>query len=230
MAVRYPTVLLDLDHTLLDSDASERAAFDNTMRTFGVAEPDDLRSTYLTLNRALWKQVEEGTTTPDHVKVERFRQLADRTAFDGAAEEAAESFAAGLGRYGDLYPDARQTLSDLSEIATLAMVTNGLSSVQRARIDRLDLAHYFGAIVISAEIGYAKPGPEIYDATFAALGNPDRRGAVMVGDSLTSDIAGGTNYGIATCWYNPHGGAATDDRITHEISRLSDLVDVIQGC
>ena len=108
------------------------------------------------------------------------------------------------------------------------MITNGLSQIQRARIKRLGLDRFFDTITISAEVECAKPGTEIFDITFDALGDPARHGALMVGDSLTSDIQGGVNAGIDTCWFNPAGTAVSGQvQATHTISRLSELIDLV---
>ena len=140
----------------------------------------------------------------------------------------AGDFVAGLGANGELYDGAREVLERLSASASLAMVTNGLSEVQRARIDRLAIAEYFDAIIISAEVDTAKPGTEIFELTFAALKSPSKDTTVMVGDSLTSDICGGTNYGVATCWYNPHGHSRQEsDQVSHEIGDLRELLRFI---
>ena len=221
---RYATILLDLDHTLLDSDTSETTAFQVTLATFGAQDPASYRSTYDRINRALWERVEQGEVDPQHVKTARFEQLVAETGLVANPVDMAEVFANALGAHGELYPGARLALEQLAQTATLALVTNGLSEVQRSRIDRLDLERYFDAVVISAEVGTSKPGTDIFDIAFEELGNPARQSALMVGDSLTSDIQGGTNYGIATCWYNPHSKqAGPNDHITHEISRLDQL-------
>ena len=221
---RYATILLDLDHTLLDSDASETTAFQVTLATFGAQDPASYRSTYDRINRALWERVERGEIDPQHVKTARFKQLAQETGMAADPGDMAVVFARALGAHGELYPGARSALEQLAQSATLALVTNGLSEVQRSRINRLDLERYFDAVVISAEVGTSKPGTEIFDIAFEALGFPGRQSALMVGDSLTSDIQGGANYGIATCWYNPHSKLpGPDDRITHEISHLDQL-------
>ncbi len=104
------------------------------------------------------------------------------------------------------------------------MVTNGLGEVQRARIERLGLGDYFDTVAISAELGVAKPGVEIFESAFQALGSPSKASAVMVGDNLSADIRGGINYGIATCWYNPHGHPSNGtDHSDHEIEDLNEL-------
>ena len=110
----------------------------------------------------------------------------------------------------------------------LALISNGLSEVKRPQIERFGFDRIFDAIVISAEVGAAKPSREIFDIAFDLLGKPPKESALMVGDSLTSDIKGGADYGIATCWYNPNGEVAgPDDRITHEIASLKELLDLV---
>ncbi|MEM7288702.1 MAG: YjjG family noncanonical pyrimidine nucleotidase [Actinomycetota bacterium] len=229
--MRYPTVLFDLDHTLLDSDSSLQLALTDTLGEAGVADPDTHYGTFDELNRALWKQVEAGTMTPPEVHIERFRQLVTVMAIDADPAGLASHYGRSLGAFGELYPGARELLDRLTESgATMAMVTNGLSEVQRARISRLDLGAYFDAVVISAEVGTAKPGGDIFDIAFAELGRPDPAGAVMIGDNLPSDIKGGVDYGIATCWYNPHGHEAPDDPApTHTVTDLAAIHDVVVG-
>ena len=130
---------------------------------------------------------------------------------------------------GNLYDGAREVIECLSGQASLAMLTNGLSEVQRARIDRLGIVEYFDAIVISAEVGAAKPSTEIFDIVFEALDFPTKESALIVGDSLTSDMQGGANYGIATCWYNPNGQSIRQaDLVDHEIGDLKELLGFVR--
>lgn len=226
--VRYPVVLLDLDHTLFDSDESERLAFARTLAAAGVRDPDALLPTYVGINTALWAAVERGERTAVQVRTERFEQLVAACGLDADPDRLADDFVAGLGACGDLYPGAAGVLDRLAAVATLALVTNGLSEVQRARVARLDLADHFAAVVISGEVGVAKPAAAFFDVTFAALRAVPGPHALMVGDSLSADVAGGAAYGLATCWYNPHGrDAGASARIDHVIGRLDELVDVV---
>ncbi|MEM9654739.1 MAG: YjjG family noncanonical pyrimidine nucleotidase [Actinomycetota bacterium] len=222
---------LDLDHTLLDSAASEAAAFDRTVRSIGVTPTSDLFDRYRTINQTLWAAVERGDLTPDRLKLLRFEQFTESIGAEADPAVMAKTFTGGLGDNGDLYPGARAVLGRLDQVATLAMVTNGLSDVQRRRIERLDLARYFDAVVISAEVNTAKPGTAIFDLTFDKLGNPDRAEALMVGDSLTSDIQGGHNAGVDTCLYDPAGVHPPDARPTptHRITTLEELVPLVAG-
>lgn len=223
----YSTVLFDLDHTLLDSKASEAASFEHTLRSVGVAQPSQHFAKYDGINKALWAGVERGEVTPDDVKTLRFHQLAESIGLDVDPLAMAETFAAGLGANGELFPGAKEVLDALHGSVQMALVTNGLSAVQRARIDRLDLDRYFEAIVISAEVGQSKPGVAIFELTFQQLVQPAVESTLMIGDSLSSDIAGGRAFGVDTCWFNPDGLPAADPGPTHVVRTLAELPPLV---
>ena len=228
--MRYKTILLDLDHTLFDSDTSEWTAFAQALDTAGIVEPMQHFTAYQAINLELWAAVERGEFSPQQVRTHRFERLVAQENFDAEPLQLADDFVAGLGANGSLYDGAREVLDSLSSKASMALVTNGLSEVQRARVDRLGIGEYFDAIVISAEVGAAKPGTEIFDIVFEALDSPSKDSALMVGDSLSSDMQGGANYGIATCWYNPNGQSVQRaNQVAHEISDLAELLDVVSG-
>jgi len=218
---RFTTILFDLDHTLLDSDASEALAFDHTLRSIGVDEPAQHLDAYRTINSALWKRVELGELSPNEVKSLRFVQLLEHLGIDGDPEAMGQTYVGGLGSFGELYPGARELL-DACSSARLGMVTNGIGAVQRARIERLDLGDYFEGVAISGEVGVAKPEPAIFDHLgFGAL---DPTTTVMIGDSLTSDIAAGHNAGFATCWFDRHNaGIPTENPPTMTVTSLREI-------
>ncbi len=224
----YSTVLFDLDHTLLDSDESEAAAFAHTMRFAGVADHGPLLDTYRRINLTMWAQVEAGTLLANDVRTRRFESFNRIVGIEADPVEMGEVFVEGLGGFGELYPGAIEVLEAVGGIAVMGLVTNGISDVQRARVARLGIDRFFDAIVISSEVATSKPGSAIFDIAFERLGRPDRASALMVGDSLTSDMAGGHGYGIATCWYNPRREQpAVDFEIDHVITKLADVVGVV---
>lgn len=230
-AVPYTALLLDLDHTLLDSDTSERLAFEHALASAGIADPGRYLPAYDRINRALWARVERGEISATDVRTARFAQLISATGIDASAQALADAFAGGLGAHGELYPGVRDVLDALvaEPAVSLALVTNGLSEVQRARIDRLGLGRYFAAIAISSELGTAKPAPAIFEIALAGLGAPAKSSVLMVGDSLTSDIQGGRNAGIATCWYNPQRRPGSPDGLVdHEITTLDALLAFVR--
>jgi YjjG family noncanonical pyrimidine nucleotidase len=221
--MQYTTLLFDLDHTLFDSDVAEAAAFDDTLRFVGASHPSDYFDTFAAINVDLWAEVEQGKLSPNEVRHLRFQQLIDATNLVADSVEMGDRYVWGLGNNGDLYPGAREVIDSLAGSATLALITNGIGEVQRTRIQRLAIDHYFASVVISGEVGEAKPGTEIFDIVFEQLGEPEKRTALIIGDNLGSDIQGGINYGIDTCWYNPEGRDSNGMPITHEIVDLSAL-------
>lgn len=226
----YATLLLDLDHTLFDSDASEAQAFAQALAAVGIDDPTRYFPTYDAINRGLWAAVERGELPTAAIKLVRWERLVAAAELDADPHALADEFLIGMGQHGDLYPGARDVLATLAARAdlALALVTNGLSEVQRARIARLELDAYFDAIVVSSEVGAAKPAPAIFDVAFAQLADRPRTTALMVGDSLTSDLRGGRAAGIATCWFNPHGKPAADRAlIDHEIAALTELLTLV---
>ena len=227
--MHYTTFLLDLDHTLFDSDASESAAFEQTLRAAGVTDPWRHFQTYQEINLSLWRAVERGERAPQSVKLQRFVTLVEVMRLQADPQRMAEDFVAGLAANGELYDGAIDVLDTLRGRVTLGLITNGLSEVQRTRLDRLGVADHFDSVIVSAEVGVAKPKREIFECAFRSLDSPDLASTVMVGDNLNSDIQGGENAGVATCWYNPARKArqSTDVAPTHEIRGLAELLDLV---
>ena len=164
--------------------------------------------------------------TPGQVKVRRFEEFLGSLGVDADPGELAVRYAEELGGHGELYPGANELLDAAASVAVLGLVTNGLGEVQRARLTRLGLDRRFAAVSISGELGVAKPDPAIFAHTLGQLGT-GTDGAVMIGDNLSSDIAGGIAAGIDTIWFNPSGTPATDIVPTHEAATLADIQNLL---
>jgi len=117
----------------------------------------------------------------------------------------------------------------LSTEASLALVSNGIGSVVRDKVARLDLEGYFDAIVVSGEIGVAKPHTGFFDVAFDQLGHPDKATTLMIGDNVASDIQGGIGYGIDTCWYAPSTQAEPAVTPTYRVGSLEEIPTVVRG-
>jgi putative hydrolase of the HAD superfamily len=128
------------------------------------------------------------------------------------------SYLAHLAQCGDLIEGAYEVLSALHGKSRIAIVTNGLKIVQRTRLERSRIRAYIDVLVISEEVGAAKPNPEYFEAVCDLTGQPLKSDVLIIGDSLTSDIQGGRDFGIDTCWYNPAGEARHELLTTYQIS------------
>ncbi len=233
----YRWLLFDADGTLFDYEAAEHQALTATLADYGLDAGPEVLATYQEANARLWRDFEQGLTTPDRIKTERFARLFEALGLAGPAldpVQVGEAYLDHLGTCSQLLPDAPTLLDALVGKVRLALITNGLTRVQRARLAHSGLNTYFEAVVISEEEGVAKPEPGIFDVIFGRMGHPHRSEVLMVGDSLTSDIRGANRYSIDACWYNPRRlprdpGAVDPLEIRYEITNLLDLVPIVLG-
>ena len=228
--MKYTWLLLDADGTLFDYDKAESGALSATFVQFGLHYDADVLATYRMVNDQIWRDFEEGKITQERLKARRFALLFEALALSPAPDAAAFSarYLDNLGDCAALIDGTLDVLDALHGHVRLALITNGLKEVQYSRLARSGLDAYFEAVIISDEIGVSKPHAGIFDVAFARMDNPAKATVLIVGDSLTSDIKGGSDYGIDTCWYNPAGKpCALDVTITYEIGELSALLDIV---
>jgi len=204
---RYRGFLFDADNTLFDYDRAEREALTETIREMVPSAPvDTVLALYRPINAEFWRRFEEGTVTLEELKPGRFRALLEAFSASGAfgatGDPAAMSnrYLSVLATKAYLSPHARKTLEKLRQRASLCLVTNGLASVQRGRLEKAGIGGLFTAVLISEEIGVSKPDPTFFRMAAEALGLPPAD-LLCVGDSPKSDIRGARAFGIDTCWY-----------------------------
>jgi len=222
----FKHILFDADNTLFDFDEAERNAFAQTMNAFSVPRDEALFSRYREMNRRLWLDLEQGKADKAVELVRRFERLLPGRDF--SAEEMNRTYQKGLVEQTVLMPYARELCEKLSPLAELSIVTNGVGYTQRHKMERSAIAPYFSRHFISEEVGFSKPDIRFFTHVMDALDNPDPSGVLIVGDSLTSDIQGGMNAGIKTCWLNRYGQPAPEGyRIDYTISGLRELEDIV---
>lgn len=200
---RYELVFLDLDDTLLDFHAAEELALVETCREFGIVLDGAFRSAYGAINRELWGRLEKGEITIGELKRERFRLVFENDA--GGIDHVSfnDSFLRWLSR--GVYPleGAAELCASLAERHRLVIISNGIRDVQLPRIGASPFAGLIERIVVSEEAGVGKPDRGIFEYSCDLVGCHDKAGMIMVGDSLASDVRGGFDFGIDTCWFNP---------------------------
>lgn len=229
--MKYEIVIFDADETLFDFKKSEREAFKNAMLEFDVKYDENYHlKIYQGINTAIWKEFEQGLITQEKLKVERFKRLSDKLNAGFDEVKFAKSYMKHLANASFLFDDSKALVESLHKDYRLTIVTNGLKDVQNHRIRRCIIGEYFEDIVISEEVKAAKPDPEIFEHVLKDLNHTDKSKVLMVGDSLTSDIQGGINFGIDTCWYNPDKlENKTEMKPTYEISNLMELKDILEN-
>ena len=218
----YQWLLFDADNTLFDFNLAEVKALENAFTDFGYRYNGTTGDTYRAINKQVWEQLEKGTITAAELRTARFSQLFDAIGIQGEPEPFSEAYLRHLANCGDLIDGAESLIQQLSQNYNLALITNGLSDVQRPRLAASPLEPYFKTITISDEIGVAKPDSGIFDVAFGQMGNPQKTAVLIIGDSLSSDMQGGLNYGIDTCWYNPE-NKPTEMPVSYNIQRLDEL-------
>ena len=218
-------VLLDLDDTILDFGYSESVALQALLREHGLEPTEELVARYSAINESYWKRLETGELTRFEVQTGRFAQLFSEMGVEAdavAANDRYKELVAGVCRYID---GAEKLLADLRAAGyALYVVSNGSVNVQKGRMHLAGLDNFFDGVFLSEQIGAEKPSAEFFDYCFARIPDFDPKAAIIVGDSLTSDIKGGLQAGILTCWFNPKGKVAQADiRPDFQISALHQL-------
>lgn len=196
-------ILFDLDDTLLDFKRSENAAIRQTLTRLGLPADDETAALYHRINKAQWKRLEKGELTREQVLTRRFQLLFEELGVCRSPEETWHIYEGNLSRQHHVLPEALPLLELLYPCYDLYLVSNGTASVQDSRIAAAGIGRFFKARFISQRVGFEKPDPRFFDCCFAALPGLERGEALIVGDSLTSDIKGGLNAGVPTCWFNP---------------------------
>ena len=222
-------LFLDLDDTILDFHKAERLAISRTFRSFGLEPTDQVLERYHVINRQHWERLERGELTRDQVLTGRFQMLFEELGIPAQPQAVAKGYEHNLGLGHYFLPGAKEALDALRGKYRLFLASNGTASVQHSRLTSAGLYPYFEQVFVSQEIGFNKPSREYFDACFARIPGFDPEKALMVGDSLTSDILGGIRAGIKTCWVNPaHLEARADIPADYEIEALSQLESLLQ--
>ncbi|WKA57105.1 YjjG family noncanonical pyrimidine nucleotidase [Planococcus shenhongbingii] len=227
---KYTIILFDIDDTLLDFKKAEHSALHNTFMEHDMPTGfADTHASYRKISEVLWHELEQGRMAIRELGIERFKRLFLEHELDISADTFSKLYLENLGKETHIMPGAEELLESLDD-CRLAIITNGFGEVQKSRIQNSPFNGRFEHLIISEETGFQKPHKGIFDYAFEKLGLSSKEGVLIVGDSLTSDIQGGADYGIDTCWYNPFGKKNTTGiRPTYEIRELLELGEIING-
>ena len=220
--LKYDLILMDADNTLYDFDASEERAIREVLPEIGILAPD-APEVYSRLNLACWLDYNRGLITQEALRVRRFRELLDYYQVEGDPQKCTDLYSEALSRQCIPLPGALEAVREISARLPIVVLTNGISDIQHRRFDASPLRPYLRGMLVSSETGHPKPEPHMYLQALEQFGVPASR-ALMIGDSLTSDILGANRAGIDACWFNPKRAGRTEDvRIEYEIHAVSDM-------
>ncbi len=223
-------ILWDIDDTLLDFHAAEREAIKKLFGEFELGEcTDEMLKRYSAINRSYWKRLELGEITKPQVLIGRFKDFFESEGLDvGCAEAFNEAYQVSLGDTIVYRDDSYNIISSLRGKVKQYAVSNGTVIAQNKKLRLSGLGELMDGIFLSEHLGVEKPNAEFFDKVFDAIEKVDKSEIMIVGDSLSSDIKGGNNAGIKTCWYNPAKTMATPElRIDYVITDLHEIYDII---
>ena len=223
-------LLIDLDETILDFHKAEQIGLENTFRHYGIEPTEETVSLYLQINAAHWRALEQGKMTRKQVNEGRFTQLFSQLGKEVDGAQCAAYYLHQLSLTHDYLPGAEEAVKSLSKKYRLFVASNGNAKVQGPRMEKSGLHAYIEQTFVSEALGENKPSKAYFDICFSRIDGFDPAQAIMVGDSLTSDIQGGINAGIRTCWFNPAGKPnQTAIRPDYEIRALSELEALLEA-
>lgn len=222
-------VFIDIDNTLLDFDAYVRTTMEQGFAHFGLpAYRPEMYHTFTTENNKLWRQIEEGTLTFEELQKIRWSNIfaALGFSFDGPTFE--RYFREALHESAIPVPGAMDLLQSLSGGALLCVASNGPYEQQLHRLEIGGMRPYFDYFFISERAGAAKPSREFFDYAFRKLNRnrPDPilpQETLIIGDSISSDMAGGLQYGMKTCYYRRSGAPAAPAGVDYTVTDLRQI-------
>lgn len=212
MSIRI--LLSDADGTLFDFHKGEAIAIRETLTHAGIPATDEMVALYSQANNALWKKLERGETTQQELRTQRFVDFLKLAGIEGNAQALSDDYMTRLGRQRIPLPGAEALCRTISAHMPIWLITNGISPIQRSRFSDCLLTPYLGGMVISEEVGASKPDPTMLFEALRLAGGFCPEEAVVLGDSITADIAAANNAGIRSILFTngkepPEGHGAT---------------------
>lgn len=227
--MNYTYLLFDADNTLFDFDAAERNAHILLCEKHGLAFSEEGYQLYHRCNAQLWRDFDQGLCSKEFLLVERFRRYLAITGEEADPQALNRDHLLALGEGAALLPGALELCRRLAADHQLYILTNAVASVQRARFARSAIAPYFRGVFISEDIGCGKPSRAYFDYVFRSIPGLRPDNALVIGDSLSSDIQGANNAGLPCCWFNPKAAPRPEGlRIDYEIRTLGELAGIVE--
>lgn len=225
---KYKWLFFDADNTIFDFDQSEAKAFEQAILEQQIDYKPSMLPLYKEINHQCWRELEEGKITKTELKHKRFDLFFKAIDKDGNIPKFSVDYLSFLSQTHFLLDGAIELLEQVKKSHQLVLVTNGLKDVQRPRFANTQIHRFFETIVISEEIGHAKPQTAFFDYTFDQINHPQKEEVLMIGDNIHADIGGAQKYGLDTCWYNHRQDKNKQDIVpTYTIHQIKELIEIL---
>lgn len=227
--MKYEFLLFDADHTLFDFKKSEYFALKEALDFYSLPSTDEVIERYSVINVKYWKMLERGEIDKKSLMLARFVEFAREYGFEDKAEALSDLYMSNLSHQAHLFDGALEMIEKLSKKYRLFIITNGVKSTQDGRFGLSPITKYFEKIFISEVIGYEKPHREFFDAVSRCIDGYVKERAIVIGDSLSSDIVGAINSGLDCIWYNPKEKEAPKDyNITYTVKSFDEILEILK--
>jgi YjjG family noncanonical pyrimidine nucleotidase len=229
-ASNYSLLLSDADNTLFDFYASEKAALKDALSFCGLPFSEETAVLYSRINDSLWKAFERKEITQEELRIERFKRLLSHFCdVAHTAEEVGNCYTDRLGQYAFLLPGAFEFVKRVQKVMPIVLVTNGIASVQRSRLQRSEIAPYITDAIISGEIGCSKPDPKMLFIAMEKMNITDKSSVILLGDSLTADIEAARRAGITSIHLCGLGNSQEKSPADFQAETLADACKILLG-
>ncbi len=224
----YTFLLFDADGTLLNFDLCEEKALKDTLKQYGVSAEEEVVGLYHRINASLWERFNKGELIHSQLQNLRFEKLCQALGLKADSAEMNRRYMEQLRKHADLMEESLEVCNILYKKYKLYIITNGFHYTQEGRFSICPLTPLFQKIFISEDIGAQKPDKAFFDKVSSSIEGFDSRRALVIGDSLSSDILGANNAGLDCCWYNPKGLPGRGDvHYNYEIRDLRQLLKIL---
>lgn len=226
--MNYKVIIIDLDNTLIDFDTMEVKSLTESLEAFDVTVDKDMISDYIQINQGLWENLEKGEYTKAEILVKRFERFFKQYDLSLSPEEMNRSYLSNMANHVHMLDGAQALLDHVKGKAHIICMTNGVQSAQHTKMEKAKLYPYFDHVIVSDVVGVHKPDVGIFNHMITLIGDHQKEDMIIIGDSLTSDIKGGNNFGIKTVWYNPKSKVnVQNEPVDYEIKSLTELMDIL---
>ena len=224
--MKYQILLFDLDNTILDFEKSERESLPRVFERFGFSFDSDTERLYRSINSRLWSDYEKGKIGVSDILDNRFALTMRELGKEVDGKEWDIFYRSLLSQGHDLMPNAAEVLERLSQNHRMFILSNGIGKTQRSRLAMSGTEKYFEDIFTSEELGERKPDIRFFERVAEGIRDFDKKSALMIGDSPSTDIAGGRCFGVDTCLVTWGRGFDGDVGSTYTVNDLEEVCDI----